>query len=341
MVRKNFLIFVLVSIIVFTLNLNAYLNRTIIENNSLIEKVEFGQINWTKGLITIYGEKALPEIIKNDRTELIIEFPEKYAPNLVAARQIAKDIAYESARQNLYNALLNLRIKHDFYIKDYLTVHTTNDFRFQFNDFLLNRAKPKYIYRTNRIVAELNIKLYEKLNKVNEDKRFIIEPLNPHPNYKGYMKEKGIITIFTNDYVPELIPFFSVSNYSNYIQKAISTNNPVSQTYTSLIIDASELKKLKPALFPTIYSKSKDEVYSSKIIPKQKILKSGMVTYIPDISLINKFDFVDSGAFIIKAVASKNKTDLVLPEEELKQFLSSEKTVEYLQNCNVLVIINQ
>ncbi len=341
MVKKSIIIWFFCFIILLSFNLNAYLSKIIIENDCIIEKVEFGEINWTSGLITIYGEKAIPEIVKDGNPELITKHPEKYAANLPAARQVAKEIASENAGQNLYNALLNLRIKHNFYVKDYLTVHTTNDFKFQLNDFLFNRIKPKYIYKENMIRVELKVKLYQELNIVNNDPRFTLEPINPHPNYKAFMREKGFVTVITNDYAPELIPFYSEDNFKSYIQKVVSTNNPTSQIYTSLIIDASEIKNMKPALFPSIYSRSKNEIITSKIIPKQKIIRKGMLTYIPDIRLISKFDFIDSKAFIIKAVGFRNNTDLVLPDEELKQFLSSKKTVDYLQDCNVLVISNQ
>jgi len=326
MVKTGILIFIAILIFTSVLDLNAFLSKIVIEDNKLIEKVEFGQIDWTTGLVTIYGEKKLSEISD---------------ANPIRVRQYAKNLAYENAWKNLYNALLHLRIKNNFYIKDYLTVHTTNEFRFHYDDFLKKRAYRRFLYKEDKVIVELKVKLFQKIHDIKDEKRFIIEPINPHTNYKRYLKERGIITIFTNKYRPELIPFYSSSNYDYYIKNTLNTNNPVSQEYTSLIIDASDFKKLKPALFPALYSQSKKEIYSSRIVPEKNVVKSGMVIYLPDIELIYKFKFIRNDAFIIKAVGVRNKTDIILPDEELDQFLSNEKTVQALQKCHILVIVGK
>ncbi len=312
MAKKHIiLLLIFFNLFIFIPKLKAYLRTNIIQNNSLIEKVEFGEINWTSGVLTIYGEKRLPEIVKNDSTGLIKKYPGKYAPDLPAARQMAKEMALQKARQNLYNALLNLRIKNDFYIKSYLE-NSTNDFKFHLNNLISDKIIPKYIYKDNSIKVRMRLQLF---------------------------KEKGVITLFTNQYEPVLIEFCTKSNYKNYIKKMIKKNNSISQAYSSLIIDATELKNLFPALFPAIYNRSGKEVFCSKIIPADKVVPKGMVRYIPDIRFINNYKFVDSKAYIIKAIRTKNKTDLILPDEELKQFLSSEETVKHLQNCNIIIII--
>jgi len=316
MAKKIVIITLLIffDLVIYTFHLNAYLSTNIIENKNLIEKIEFGQINWTKGVITIYGEKTLPQVIKNDKAGLIKKFPEKYTSNLPTARLTAQTKANQNARRNLYNALLNLRIRNDFYVNSYLTTHLTNDFRFHLNNFLSRKIISKNIYQKDSIKVRLKVKLFT---------------------------DKGVISILTNSYTPELVPFHTRTNYENYVRKVIFTNGPVPQTYTSLVIDATELKGLKPALFPCIYDESRNEIYSSKILFKDKVIRKGTLTYIPDISLIGQYNFIDSNAFIIKAIRTTDTTDLVLPDEELRQFFSSEKTVRYLQNCNVVIIVGK
>ena len=152
MAKKHIiLLLIFFNLFIFIPKLKAYLRTNIIQNNSLIEKVEFGEINWTSGVLTIYGEKRLPEIVKNDSTGLIKKYPGKYAPDLPAARQMAKEMALQKARQNLYNALLNLRIKNDFYIKSYLE-NSTNDFKFHLNNLMSDKIIPKYIYIETSII---------------------------------------------------------------------------------------------------------------------------------------------------------------------------------------------
>lgn len=315
MVKKNIisLIAALFFLFIFNSYSAAYLSTNIVENNNFIEKIEFGFINWTTGIITVYGDALLPQVINEDKYGLLEKSPEKYARNLPAARQKAKDMAFWNAQQNLHNALLNLRINDKFYIKSYLD-STTNDFKFNLNNLILNNLKPKYIYQENSIRVMLQVPLHT---------------------------DNGVISIFTNDYIPELMMFHTVSNYKSYVKKMFTTNNSFSQVYTSLIIDAGELKTLVPALFPRIYDESMNEVYSSKILLKKNVLSRGLVTYLPDITMVIKYGFIDEKSFIIKAIKTVNRTDLILPNEELKQFLSSTNTIKYLQNCNVIIIRNK
>lgn len=308
---KKYLIILILLFLFTNHSLYAYLRKTTIQNKNVIEKIEFGIINWTRGVITIYGKAPVLEISK-DILLSISKKDEKLPFSKAEARQQAKKKAYANARQNLYNAILNLRIKNDFYIKSYL-IHSTNNFKYHLNDFISANTSLKYSYHKSSIRVELKLKLFSS---------------------------NGLITVFTNKFNPELISFLTVFNYNQYKKNLSHLTNILSQTYTSLIIDASELT-LKPALFPALYNENGKEIFSTKIVPENEVIKKGLAVYIPDVNLISKYDFIDSKAFIIKAVKTKNKTDLILPDEETMRFLSNMDTVKSLQKCNVLIILNR
>ncbi len=306
---KKYLIIIILLFSFTNHNLYAYLSKTTIQNKNVIEKIEFGTINWTRGVITVYGKAPVLEISKDS---LLSKKDKKPPFSKAEARQQAKKIAYANARQNLYNAILNLRIKNNYYIKSYL-IHSTNNFKYCLNNFISANTSLKYSYHKDSIRVELKLKLFSN---------------------------NGLITVFTNKFNPELISFLTVSNYNQYKKNLSHLTNILSQTYTSLIIDASELT-LKPALFPALYNENGKKIFSSIIVPENEVIKKGLAVYIPDVNLISKYDFIDSKAFIIKAVKTKNKTDLILPDEETKRFLSNMDTVKFLQKCNVLIILNR
>lgn len=296
--RVTIALFVICSIIS---QLDAYHTKITFKKNKVIEKIEFGQINWTDGIITIYGEKKLSSIFKDGPK---LKEKDKYSTSLAEARLKAKKEALEDARQNLYNALINLRIKNKYYIKSYL-INATNDFKYNLNEVVDNNISKKYIYIKNGIRVKVTLKLFGK---------------------------DGLITIFTKKYNPAVVEFNKI--------KTISNTNDSSQIFTSLIIDASELK-LYPALFPALYSQQGKEVLSSRTVKSDKIIDRGLVTYIADINRIKKIDFIDSNAFIIKALKTRNITDIILPQDEIKRFLSNHKTIEALNNCHVVIILNR
>ena len=65
MVRSNKIILLYFILLCGVYPLNAYLSTMTFDQNNVIEKIEFGTINWTEGIITITGESSLPKIIKD------------------------------------------------------------------------------------------------------------------------------------------------------------------------------------------------------------------------------------------------------------------------------------
>ncbi|MBU1076805.1 MAG: hypothetical protein KKH98_05890 [Spirochaetes bacterium] len=316
MVKKNLILLLLLGtqIVLFTQKGHAFLRTISVEKKDIIEQIEFGSINWTKGIVTILGEAKVPSVT-DDENKLKYE-SEFYVSSLAEARQKAKENSYEDARKNLYNAVLNIRLKNDYYIQSYM-VHSTNNFKFYLDNFLKSNLLKKYIYQTGSIRTELKFKLFS---------------------------DKGLITVFTNDIKPEPVSFYTPDSYKNYIKNIkksteLGTNAP-SQTYTSIIIDASELD-LVPALFPVMYNETGIPIFTPEIVYKKAVIIQGMGRYISDISLINNYSFIDQHAFIIKALKVKDKTDLILPDLETGRFLSNISTIKFLQNCNVLIILNR
>ncbi len=289
-----------------------YETEVTVKNNNIVEIMEFGELNWTKGNLSIESIATLPEIIKNKKSLKYQESSKPTASDLAQARKIAKKEAYENAYKYMYNAVMNLRMTHETTLENYL-LNNTNNLKFSLNNFLSQNIKKQYIYnKDDTISAKLSIDLYGS---------------------------KGLITLFTNKIQPPLVPFYSQSNYRYYISQIETPTNIIPQLFTSLIIDASDIRDLKPALFPTLYNESSQFVYSSRICEPLSIIKKGFITYVPDITYIKYLTFVDDKSYMIKAVSSMDQTDLRLPNENISPFFSDKKSITYLQQGNVVIIM--
>lgn len=305
MVKRNKIIFTVLIFISLQINVHAYLSQTVIKNNNIIEEMEFGEINWTQGKITISGNEKLVEIIKDKNDLRYQENPTKYAFDLAEARKITKLNSLKKTEKYLYNALLFVRIKNNTYLKNYL-LSSTNDFKFHFNNFIEQNQEIQYIYNEdNSITTSLSLDLYGP---------------------------KGLIQLFLND---ESFRKLNFQKQTNYQKPTANTNEIIPQVYTSLIIDASEIKMLKPALFPIIYNQLHQIIYTPNLIINTS---SKYMNYAAEISNIKDIDFVDDKSYIIKAISSYNETDLVLPLREAMQFLSDKNTLTYLKKCNIIII---
>ena len=309
---KKILLFLIFYTITF--NLEAYLHKKVIREGKVYENIEYGEINWTDGILKIKGTAKLPPVIKNKFDPRTQSEDFEYAPDKATARLMALNKAKEIAIRNLTAAVYNLRIKDNYFVKNYLE-KSTNDFDFRLNQYITTKSKNKILYnKDGNISVELTINLWGK---------------------------DGFLSIINNQ-DKELMAFntnrFKLSITNTNISKEAETIIP--QEYTSLIIDATEIENLQPALSPSILDESGNIVYNSSFVLKYYANKKGVVKYIADKSLVPDIDFVDEKAFLVRAISKgKNDTDIVIPDDVVKQFFSSNKTFKYLQRCNVIIII--
>ncbi len=295
------------------LKLNAYLRKKVIKDGKVQEIIEYGEINWTDGILKVRGTSNLPIIIKNKFDPRTQSDDFEYAPDKATARLMALNKAKELAIRNLTSAIYNLRIKDSYFVKDYLE-KSTNEFKTRLNEFISTKSKSKVLYNRNEtITVELTVNLWGK---------------------------NGFLSIIKND-DKNLIAF----NTNNFKLSVTNTNIAsteeyiIPQEYTSLIIDATDIKGFQPALSPSIFDEAGNSVYNSTYVLKSYAQKNGIVKYVGEKSLVPKIDFVKETAFFVRAISKgKTDTDLIIPNDVVKQLFSSTKTFRYLKQCNVIII---
>lgn len=297
-----------------TSNLEAYLHNKVIKNGKVYENIEYGEIDWTDGVLKIKGTAKLPAVIKNKFDIRVQSGDFEYAPDRATARLMALNKAKELAIRNLTSAIYNLRVKDNYYVKNYLE-NSTNDFDFRLNQYITTKSKNRVLYnKDGSISVELTINLWGKDGFLSIIKK----------------NDKELIAFNTNR--------FRLSVTNTNISKGGETIIP--QEYTSLIIDATEIENLQPALSPSILDESGNIIYNSSFVLKYYASQKGVVKYISDKSLVADIDFVDERAFLVRAISKgKNDTDIVIPDDVVKQLFSSDKTFKHLQRCNVIIII--
>lgn len=113
---------------------------------------------------------------------------------------------------------------------------------------------------------------------------------------------------------------------------------PISTPYSSLIVDCRDFT-IKPMLLPSIYSDNGLEIYGKNFINSSYIAKRGMVSYC--YSERQAKNNSRAGQFPYYAVAIKSiKNCPVISEKDVRRIFSSQKTINNLKKCKVILIIN-
>ena len=296
----------LILILFFVNSLYSYYREKFIKEWSICEKIEYGEINWSDGIIKVIGKAELPKIIDKN---LIKEESEDFAINLAEARLKAFKKAEEKAFESLFAALHNIRIYDEYFFLYYLQKSET-EFNFNFENFVRENMIEKKIYNPDKSVSvEITLKLFG---------------------------EKGLLNIFNSN---DNLFFFNSTNFSLSLASSSNEFTVVPQEYTSIIVDAKDIKGYFPSLSPSIVDEEGNLIYSSKFVYKESAIKKGIVQYISDEKYLDKIDFVDEKAFLLKGIKlGKNCTEIVIPTYIKSQLFSSEKTFKHLKNCNVVII---
>jgi hypothetical protein len=119
----------------------------------------------------------------------------------------------------------------------------------------------------------------------------------------------------------------------------VRSENPISTSYTSLIIDSRGLD-IKPMLFPVIYSENGLEIYSRNYIDSSSAIKGGMVSYCYDENHAQLDTRAGEYPYFSVAMKSLNNCPVLL-EKDTRRILSSQATINNLKKCRVILIIDK
>ncbi len=309
--RLNKFFIAIILLFITASQISAYLLKKIIIEEKVLEQIEYGYIDWSEGKIEVEGQATPPQVIKNKLDRRLKDFSEKYAPDKATARLTALKKADEIAIRNLTSAVYNIRIKDNYYIKNYINI-SSNNFVYRLNNFIQENKKKSILYnRDGTISVKFSLNLFgtnSLLSIINET----------DTNFMTFDKKNFEVSKSTNTLSEDIIP----------------------QEYTSLIIDATDIKNLIPSLCPEIFDEKNNIIYNSSYVIKESAETKGIVKFISSHSIIPKIDFVDEKSFMARAIAAgKDNTSVILDTSTIKQLFSSTNTFKHLKKCNVIIIM--
>ena len=113
------------------------------------------------------------------------------------------------------------------------------------------------------------------------------------------------------------------------------------RVYTGLIIDARGTGA-QPAMSPRVFDEAGNELYGSAYVEQEFVLKHGMAGYVKDLEQAEANDRVAGNPLTVKAVgvAGKNKTDIVLAEQDAARIRQLAANLNFLREARVVVLVD-
>jgi hypothetical protein len=200
----------------------------------------------------------------------------------------------------------------------------------------LNRALENIILDENYTVGEWmdqDSKLKSKIlnyyngefeieNKKIQQKYLLLKSML---NLRG---KKNLLSLLYSDLGGEEIPTF--------------TDSLPTSEFTGFIFDLRELS-IQPSLFPKIQNEYGTDIFNKYMAHPASVQELGMVGYYSDANdprLVQRVGKNPYKIFPIQVVG-KNKTNLIIPYEEAKKILSSERNRKNIKLCKIAFLIQK
>ncbi len=140
----------------------------------------------------------------------------------------------------------------------------------------------------------------------------------------------------------ELRPAQPSDSQNSSLNSSISQSSiSVNQVYTGVIVDARDTD-VQPAMSPKIFDQDGNEVYGSAYVDRDFVVKHGMAGYLKDLEKARQNDRVKGSPLVVKALksAGKNKTDLVIGNNEANALRQMAATQSFLREARVVILLN-
>ncbi len=140
--------------------------------------------------------------------------------------------------------------------------------------------------------------------------------------------KNGFLSYLPFEYGTEAIPSFNESI--------------LPEEFTGLVVDARHLD-LNKALLPRIQSDRGLDIYSPAYVKEGYAIESGYIVYRNDANQSNWAKRVGKNPFFVMglSVSGKNKTDIILPSDEVAKLLSHPETKKQLTRCRVMILTSK
>jgi hypothetical protein len=270
---------------IFTVLLFFVFSSFAVGKTNLVEIPNEGQvIDWGKSFISADGKG---------------EFSKKIA-STAQSRLVAKKIALAEAKNNLRDALGEIRITEQLFLKDLLGR----------NDVLSAKF-------------EAVLKDYKIINENEENNLFRVKI--------------GINFYGETGFAPVILPMIIKELTLNDQVFSSQEIKPLAAEYTGLIIDAGGLD-YKPVLFPSIFEEKGNSVFRGARTENEIVINQGICDYFTSLENAVKTGRAGRNPLVVKANNLNDKGSIVLSTKDAKYILSGDITSKFLENYRLIIV---
>jgi hypothetical protein len=290
----------------------------------VIEQVESGEINWSRGIILAKGSGA----------------PPKEAKNIAQARLMAERAALADARRNLLEVLKKVQVDSVSEVEDYLG---KNDQLRLSSAAFIQRSTEVRDRRRNLPDGGMEVTLVMNLSG-----DFLLWMFNPA---KELPVSKPLVPGKPPSQVPLISPGKEAEPLPEKPQVTVEEKlAPEAKTlpaladlppFTGLVIDARGLN-MRPALIPRVLSASGQELYQGQYVLPEKAAQSGLALYAKDLIAAQTNPRVGKNPLTVKGfkVNPDRPSEIVLTGEDSKRVAPFAQKGTFLEECNVMIVLD-
>ena len=290
----------------------------------VIEQVEDGEINWSRGIILAKGIGA----------------PPKEAKNIAQARLMAERAAVADARRNLMEVLKKVQVDSESEVEDYLGKN--DQLRLSSAAFVQGSTELK---DRRRNLPDGGMEVTLVMNLSGDFLLWILSPAKEPPVSKTLVPKKP----------PSQIPPSSEGKEGGSApekpqvtveEKLASEANSLPASadlppFTGLVIDARGLN-MRPALIPRVLDPSGQELYRGQYVPPEKAAQNGLALYAKDLTAARTNPRVGKKPLVVKGfkVNPDRPSEILLTGEDSKRVAPFAQKGTFLEECKVMIVLD-
>ena len=292
--------------------------------SEVIEQVENGEINWSRGIILAKGSGA----------------PPKEAKNIAQARLMAERAALGDARRNLMEVLKKVQVDSVSEVEDYLGKN--EQLRLSAAAFIQGSTEVK---DRRRNLPDGGMEVTLVMNLSGDFLLWMLHPAKELPVSKTLVPGKPPSQIPPSSEGKEAEPSPEkpqVTEEETLASEAKSLPTLADlPPFTGLVIDARGLN-MRPALIPRVLDVNGQELYQGQYVPPEKAAQSGLALYAKDLTAARTNARVGKKPLIVKGfkVNPDRPSEVLLTGEDSKRVAPFVQKGTFLEECKVMIVLD-
>ena len=288
------------------------------ESQDLVEILERGRINWTKGAIEATGvmlpDKRLFGNLAHEGRFVRISLNDKYKNLLDKVITVALRAGYK----NIRDVVKSVRIDADTLVQD---LALDNDFIMAEIESMIKSAQlvKKNYLSDGTVKVTLQMSLYGGFSQL------------VLPNEIKLLESIKILNKDTDKTAP--VPLS---------RDALIDLSSVEKTYTGVVVDARGLKA-KPALAPIILDENGENVFGPPVISREFAVQHGISGYSTTLETARRLPRVAGNPLTVKGLRAQGRgaSIIVISNADASKLRRSSRHLEFLKQCRVVIVMDQ